>query len=249
MRALQMPRPGKLPTWTLTPQAENMPVAGDTFAACVCFQQEKLGLGIFYLRAVTDSSGHSAMDTPTSEIEGAAHLTVHGQFMPLERYASAGLHVWHDRRHSRAISFPGTSVQFIRLQVNEDSKWYAPTSQLDALAEWCAQTAPQKVPPLKCEPYEGLFMTDRGDKGLTTDLSRSLQCKICEATVPRICMHTPLGLSNLGLLRALGSATRRGGTKPNVSFIRSAPAETPPPPPQRGNFSRTSKRKSIHFFF
>ena len=34
------------------------------------------------------------MDNPTSEIEGAAHLTVHGQFMPLERYASAGLHVW-----------------------------------------------------------------------------------------------------------------------------------------------------------
>ena len=59
----------------------------------------------------------------------------------------------------------------------------------------------------------------------------------------------PLGLSDLVLLRALGSATRRGGTKPNVSFIRSAPAETPPPPPQRGNFSRTSKRKSIHFFF
>ena len=35
MRALQMPRPGKLPTLTVTPQAENMPVAGDTFAACV----------------------------------------------------------------------------------------------------------------------------------------------------------------------------------------------------------------------
>ena len=133
------------------------------------------------------------MDTPTSEIEGAAHLTVHGQFMPLERYASAGLHVWHDRLHSRAMSFPGTSVQFIRLQVNEDSKWYAPTSQLDALAEWCAQSAPQKVTPLKCEPYEGLFMTDRGDKGLTTDLSRSLQCKICEATVPHICMRTHVG--------------------------------------------------------
>ena len=50
MRALQMPRPGKLPTLTLTPQAENMPVAVDTFAACVCFQQEKRGLGIFYLQ-------------------------------------------------------------------------------------------------------------------------------------------------------------------------------------------------------
>ena len=174
MRALQMPRPGKVPTLTVTPQAENMPVAGDTFAACVCFQQEKLSLGIFYLRAVTDSSGHSAMDTPTSEIEGAAHLTVHGQFMPLERYASAGLHVWHDRLHTLAMSFPGTSVQFIRLQVNEDSKWYAPTSQLDALSEWCAQSAPQKVPPLKCEPYEGLFTADRGDKGLTTDISRSV---------------------------------------------------------------------------
>ena len=49
------------------------------------------------------------------------------------------------------------------------------------------------LPPLKCEPYEGLFMTDRGDKGLTTDLSRSLQCKICEATVPRICMRTHVG--------------------------------------------------------
>ena len=53
-------------------------MAGDTFAACVCFQQEKLSLGIFYLRAVTDLSRHSTMDTPPSEIEGAAHLTVHG---------------------------------------------------------------------------------------------------------------------------------------------------------------------------
>ena len=97
------------------------------------------------------------MGTPTSEIEGAAHLTIHGQFMPLERYASARLHVWHDRLHALAMSFPGTSVQFIRLQVNEDNKWYAPTSQLDALSEWCAQSAPQKVPPLKCEPYEGLL--------------------------------------------------------------------------------------------
>ena len=55
MRALQMPRPGKLPALTVTPQAENMPVAGDTFAACVCFQEEKLSLGIFYLWAVTNS--------------------------------------------------------------------------------------------------------------------------------------------------------------------------------------------------
>ena len=433
MRALQMPRPGKLPALTLTPQAENMLVAGDTFAACVCFQEEKLSLGIFYLWAVTNSSGHCAMDTPTSEIEGAAHLTVHGQFMPLERYASAGLHVWHDRLHALALSFPGTSVQFIRLQVNEDQTWYAPTSQLDALSEWCAQTAPQKVPPIKCEPYEGLFVTDRGDKGLTTDISRSVQCKICEATVPRVCMRThvgqhllqkecvrgqeelslatacgfcgdrvtcstqvvmrnkrthalvtlmisdcpsqlaklrwntlakrsasslctnhpvrcplctktiwsycmaqhyadvhdtarhldlmhiaeaeqeavlnwvphkakkknkamhlhrlmtprlmprphlhlatllrrrpaclpcpnqsllparsqvsprqrPLGLSDLVRSKASESATR-GGTKPNGSFSRSAPAQTPPPPPQRGSFSRTSKQKSIHFFF
>ena len=50
------------------------------------------------------------MDTPTSEIEGAAHLTVYGQFMPLERYVSAGLHLWHDRLHALATSFPGTSV-------------------------------------------------------------------------------------------------------------------------------------------
>ena len=193
MRALQMPRPGTLPTLTVTPQAENMPMAGDTFAACVCFQEDQLGLGIFSLQAATNSSGHSAMDTPTSEIEGAAHLTIHGQFMPLERYASAGLHVWHDRLHALAMSFLGTSVQFIRLQVNEDNKWYAPTSQLDALSQWCAQSAPQKVPPLKCEPYEGLFVTDRGDKGLTTDISRSVQCKICEAIVPRVCIRTHVG--------------------------------------------------------
>ena len=96
----------------------------------------------------------------------------------------------HDRLHALALSFSVTSVQFIRLQVNEDKKWYAPTSQLDALSEWCAKTAPQKVPPIKCEPYEGLFVTDRGDKGLTTDISRSVQCKICEATVPRVCMRT-----------------------------------------------------------
>ena len=101
--------------------------------------------------------------------------------------------VWHDRLHALAMSFPGTYVRFIRLQVNEDSKWYAPTSQLDALSEWCAQSAPQKVPPLKCEPYEGLFVTDRGDKGLTTDISRSVQCKICEATVPCVCMRTYVG--------------------------------------------------------
>ena len=112
-----------------------MLVARDTFAACVCFQEAQLSLGIFYLRAVTNSSRHSAMDTPTSEIEGAAHLTVHGQFMPLERYASAWLHVWHDRLHALAMLFPGTSVQFICLHVNEDNKWYAPTSQLDALSE------------------------------------------------------------------------------------------------------------------
>jgi hypothetical protein len=159
----------------------------------VCFQKEKLSLGIFYLRAVTNSSGHCTMDTPTSEIEGAEHLTVHGQFMPLERYAGAGLHVWHDRLHALAMSFPGTSVQFIRLQVNEDNKWYAPSSQLDALSEWCAQTAPQKVPPMKCEPYEGVFVTDRGDKGLTTDISRAVQCRICEATMPRVCMRTHVG--------------------------------------------------------
>ena len=41
-----------------------------------------------------------------------------------------------------------------------------------------------------CEPYEGLFVTDRGDKGLTTDISRSVQRKIWEATVPRMCMRT-----------------------------------------------------------
>ena len=61
---------------------------------------------------------------------------------------------------------------------------------------------------------------------------------------------TTSGLSDLVRLKASGSATRRGGTKPNGSFSRSAPAETPPPPPpQRGSFSRTSKQKSIHFFF
>ena len=58
MQALQMPRPCKLPTLKVTPQAENMPVARDTFAACVCFQENKLSLGIFYLRAFTDSLGH-----------------------------------------------------------------------------------------------------------------------------------------------------------------------------------------------
>ena len=193
MRALLMPWPGKLPTLTMTPQAENMPVAGGTFVACVCFQEEKLSLGIFYLWAVTNSSGHSTMDTPTSEIEGAAHLIVHGQFMPLEQYANAGLHVWHGRLHTHVLSFRGTSVQFIRMHVNEDNKWYAPTNQLDALSEWCAQFAPQTVPPLKCKPYEGLFVTDCGDKGLTTDISRPVQCKICEATVPRVCMRTHVG--------------------------------------------------------
>ena len=59
----------------------------------------------------------------------------------------------------------------------------------------------------------------------------------------------PLVLSDPVPVKALGNATRRGGTKPNESFSRSAPAETPPPPPQRGSFSRTSKQKSIHFFF
>ena len=62
-------------------------------------------------------------------------------------------------------------------------------------------------------------------------------------------MQCALGLSDLVRLKASGSATRRGGTKPNRSFSRSVPAETPPPPPQRGSFSRTSKQKSIQFFF
>ena len=235
--------------------------------------------------------------------------------------------------------------------------------------------------------YEGLFTTDRGDKGLTTDISRSVQCRICEATVPRVCMRTHVGqhllrkecvqgqeeislatacgfcgdrvtcstqvvmrnkrthalvtlmisdcpsqpaklrwntLANRSAsspctnhpvrcplctktvwsycmaqhyaqsdaaassapgdvassssslppqpkppapplpseseattsgaersrpLKSVGKRTRRGGTKPNGSFIRSAPAETPPRRPQRGSFSRTSKQKSIHFFF
>ena len=57
IRALQMPNPGKLPTLTVTPQAENMPVAAHILAACVCFQEDKLSLGMFYLRAVTSSSG------------------------------------------------------------------------------------------------------------------------------------------------------------------------------------------------
>ena len=56
-----------------------------------------------------------------------------------------------------------------------------------------AQSAPEKVPPLKCEPYEGLFVTNRGDKGLTTDISRSVQSKICEATMPHVCMRTHVG--------------------------------------------------------
>ena len=136
------------------------------------------------------------MDTPTYEIEGATHLTqltVHGQFMPLERDASAGLHVWHARLHAYALSFPRTSVQFIRLQVNQDNKWYAPTSQLDALLDWCSQTAPHTVPPLKCEPYEGLCVMELGDKRLTTDISRSVHCKICEATTPQMCMRTHVG--------------------------------------------------------
>ena len=90
------------------------------------------------------------------------------------------------------LPFHQTISAFER-QISQDEllyKWYAPTSQLDALLEWCAQSAPQKVPPLKCEPYEGLFVTDRGDKGLTRDISRSV---ICEATVPRMCMRTHVG--------------------------------------------------------
>ena len=59
----------------------------------------------------------------------------------------------------------------------------------------------------------------------------------------------PLGLSDVVRSKASESATRRGGTKPNGSFSRSAPAESPPPPPQRGSFARTFKQKSIHFFF
>ena len=137
MRALQLPGPGKLPTLTVTPQVENMPVAGDTGAACVCFQDEKLSLGIFYLRDVTNLSSHSAFDTPTSEIEVEAHLIAHWQFMPLEQYANAGLHVWHDRLHTHVLSFLGTPVKFIRMQVCQVNRWYAPTSRLDALSEWC----------------------------------------------------------------------------------------------------------------
>ena len=76
-------------------------------------------------------------------------------------------------------------------------------------------------------------------------LSLSLLRPPCQVS-PR---QRPLGLSDLVLLKASGSATRRGGMKPNGSFNRSAPAETPPPPPQRGSFSRTSKQKSIHFSF
>ena len=111
----------------------------------------------------------------------------------MEQCASAGFHVWHDRLHKRVLSFLGTCVQFVHMQVNQGDKWYAPTSQLDALSECCAQSAPQTVPLLKCEPYEGLFVTDRGDKGLTIDISRLVQCKICEATVPRVCMRTHVG--------------------------------------------------------
>ena len=59
----------------------------------------------------------------------------------------------------------------------------------------------------------------------------------------------PPGLSDLVRSKASESARRRGGTMPNGSFNRRAPAQTPPPPPQRGSFSRTSKQKSIHFFF
>ena len=57
-------------------------------------------------------------------------------FMPLERY-EAPFHVWHDRLMRLAMSFPGTSVQFIRLQVNEDNKWYAPSSQLGTYGLVC----------------------------------------------------------------------------------------------------------------
>ena len=60
---------------------------------------------------------------------------------------------------------------------------------MDAFLEWCAQSAPQKVPPSKCEPYEGLFV----DKGLTTNISRSVEWKICEAIVPHVCMRTHVG--------------------------------------------------------
>ena len=68
------------------------------------FHQDKLTLGIRYLRAVADSFRHSAMDTSTCEIEGAMHLTVHGQSMPLDRYARAGLYVQ-----------PGTGQVFMRM--------------------------------------------------------------------------------------------------------------------------------------
>ena len=80
-----------------------------------------------------------------------------------------------------------------RCMVNEDNKWYTLTSQLDALSEWCARSAPQTVPPLKFDPSEGLFVIDRGDKGLTTDISRSVQCKICKARMPHVYMCTHVG--------------------------------------------------------
>ena len=57
----------------------------------------------------------------------------------------------------------------------------------------------ERAPPKRFEALADLqevmekLQCDRGDKGLTTDISRSMQCKICEAPVPRVCMRTQVG--------------------------------------------------------
>ena len=126
MRALQVQPPTKATALIVAPQAENMLVVGDTFVALVCFDNNLLSLGILYLRYITNSAGYSAIHTTTYEVEGAAHLMVHGESLPLDAYIEARVHVWPKWVSLVVLSFPGTALQFVCLPINEDNKRYAP---------------------------------------------------------------------------------------------------------------------------
>ena len=169
-----------------------MPIAGDLVATAMCYGTV-ISLAILYVRTVTDASGRQAMDHSYDVIESSNNLIVHGQLMPFEHRPGPDLHVWNGMLNPRVVQVRGEHCQFVNLESNVENKWYQQTSTLKALAEWCIHCAPTVVPTVPRDPYPCMPTAPTGDKVATDSGPSSVECQICQRTVPHRVLRTHIG--------------------------------------------------------
>ena len=205
------------------PDADEMPVVGDLFAAVGSFRPPKqpkgtprgereISVAFFWLRNVTSGS-QRAMDVSTTVIEGAGNLTVHGSWLPFEYLPAAKLYVWCGTICTCVVTFPGVDVLFVKLDANETGKWYTTAERMHNLARWCLGKIPKVIPPINRLPYADIPVSIVPNQKLTTDAAPSVKCPICSNVVQKKDLRT-----HVGQHWHRGECVPGDDTKPLVTF-------------------------------